>query len=80
MDIETTPKLLVDEFGSNFNKSVFNLVLRCGQNQSGFCLTAAGAKNLSNALQQQILLYEQKFGEIDMTGVDSGIPSPIGEL
>lgn len=80
MNLQNIPRLIVDQFGITYSKELFALGFQCGQNQAGFCLTPAGAKNLSNTLARLVAEHEQKFGEIDMTGVDSGIQSPIDQM
>lgn len=78
--MENIPRLQMDSFAIGFNKRVFNLAIQCGQSQAGFCLLPEGAKNLARALLQEVAKYEQQFGEIDMTGIEFGIQSPLEEL
>lgn len=69
---------MVDEFSVNFQGDICNLVFKCGNETSGFVMTAEAAKTTMKGLSQQIAEYEKKLGhEIDTSGIAGGIQAPF---
>ena len=77
MDFNKMPKLIADRTHLNNNKAWFFFGFSSGDDDSAFLLPPQSAKGFSEQLQKMIERYEKEFGLIDMTGLETGIQSPI---
>ena len=77
MDFNKMPKLIADRTHLNSNKAWFFFGFSSGDDDSAFLLPPQSAKGFSEQLQKMIERYEKEFGPIDMTGLETGIQSPI---
>lgn len=70
-------KIFCDSFHLNINKSGGFVALQSGQNIHAFVLPLPLLKAFHKHLGTKIEEYEKQNGEIDDSGVTSGIQSPI---
>ncbi len=77
MDFNKMPKLIADRTHLNNNKAWFFFGFSSGDEDAAFLLPPQSAKGFSEQLQKMIERYEKEFGPIDMTGLETGIQSPI---
>jgi hypothetical protein len=81
MDFNQALKLLADQYYVNAgNKSFMLMALRTGENVTAYAMPPVLMKSLRDALTSIIDVYEKQNGEIDMTGADFGIQSPVESL
>jgi len=74
------PKLIADRTHLNHNKAWFFFGFSSGDSDSAFLLAPQSAKGFVEQLQKMVEKYEQENGPIDMTGLQTGIQSPIQPL
>jgi len=77
MDFNKISRVVIDQISINHTRSLFNLGLQAGESVFGFSLLPESVKVLRNMLNLQIEAYEKAHGEIDISGTESGIQSPI---
>ncbi len=77
MDFNAMPKLICDAWHLNNNRVWFFFGFTSGTDKSALLLSPKGAKGFLLELQKRITKYEKDHGEIDMTGHQAGIQSPI---
>ena len=77
MDLEKAPKTILDQWMQGFIDEFFFLGFRTGSDIRAYLLRPQVAKAIADSLSKAVKKYEDEHGKIDMTGYDTGIPSPL---
>ena len=77
MDWNLFPKTLCEKLHISFNRAFFLFGFTSGNENQAYLVTPQVAKGLIDALKAKVDEYEKKYGEIDTSGVQAGIESPI---
>lgn len=75
IDFNKVPKLVFDASQFGVNKHFIVMMISTGMQAQVFALVPEDAKNLRNAMNKTLDLYEQTYGKIPDS--NASIPSPI---
>lgn len=80
VNLNQVPKKFADGALGGFNKDTFIMALTSGNELSPFATTPRVMKSVARWLNRQVLDYEKKYGEIDMSAPKIISPIDISEL
>ena len=76
MDLQKVPKQFCDNITVGYSQEAFILGMIAGESAMFYALTPQHMKRLNQYLENQVIEYESKFGEIKAEW-SPGIQSPI---